>query len=311
MKPNLLVNIIAFFFILLFLYTGIAKFMEIKQFKEQMIASPLLGSIAGFVAWALPIGEILLSILLFVPVWRLKGLYISAGLMTLFTGYVIGILLIDSHLSCSCGGIVEELTPKQHLVFNTACIILAVVAILVARRQQFTRTFRWLTTSGTLCLFLLMGWTLFTAFTTPATVKTGLEGRLLPSFNLLLPDSSTYLNTTDIPAGKPLIFVGFSPVCVHCQTETRAIIKNIDRFKDARIYFVTTYPFTDMKVYYQYFKLAAYPNITMGADTKDYFFPYFKAHSIPYFAIYDSKKRLKQAIVGEYDINALAKITLE
>ena len=311
MKRSLLVNVIAFFFIFLFLYTGLAKLMEIKQFKEQLVSSPIVGSMAGLVAWALPIGEILLAIVLFIPIWRLKGLYISAILMILFTIYVVGILLIDSNLSCSCGGIVEELTPKQHLLFNTACIILSGVAILVARRQQFTERFRWFTTSGVLGLFLLMGWTLFTAFTRPATVKTGLEGRLLPSFNLLLPDSSTWLNTATIPAGKPLIFIGFSPTCTHCQKETRDIINHIDQLKGTQIYFVTAYPFKEMKMYYRHFKLAKYPNITMGADTKNYFLPYFKAQMIPYIAIYDSKKRLKQAVMGESDINALVKATLE
>ena len=311
MKRSLLVDAVAFFLIFLFLYTGLVKLMEIKQFKEQLVSSPIVGSMAGVIAWALPIGEILLSIVLFIPIWRIKGLYISAALMILFTLYVIGILLIDSNLSCSCGGIVEELTPKQHLLFNTASIILSVLAILIARRQEFTGRFRWVTTSGVLALFLLMGWTLFTAFTRPATVKTGLEGRLLPSFNLLLPDSSTWLNTANIPAGKPLIFIGFSPTCTHCQKETRDIVDHIDRLKGAQIYFVTSYPFQDMKGYYQYFKLAKYPNITMGADAKNDFLRYFNAQMIPYIAIYDSKKRLKQAVMGEFGITPLVKATFE
>jgi hypothetical protein len=311
MKRSPIVNSIAFFFILLFLYTGVAKLMEINQFKEQMSSSPLLGSMAGFISWALPMGEVLLAILLFIPAWRLKGLYLSAGLMTLFTIYVIALLFIDNHLSCSCGGIVEELSPRQHLLFNSACIILSLVGILVARRQQSTTRFRWMTATGTLSLFLLLGWTLFAAFTAPTTVKTGLEGRLLPSFSLLLPDSTTHLNTADIPTGKPLIFIGFSPICTHCQQETREIISHIDELKGTEIYFVTSFPFKDMKIYYEYFKLSKYPNIKIGVDVKDYFFPYFNSPGVPYVVVYDSKKRLKQAMTGRLGINDIIKTAAE
>lgn len=311
MKRRFLVNSIAFFFIVLFLYTGVAKLMEIHLFKEQMTSSPLLGPFAGAIAWALPIGEIILSIILFIPAWRLKGLYLSGILMILFTVYVAALLFMDSHLSCSCGGIIEELSPQQHLLFNTACVVLSIIGVVVARKQEPTIRFKWATATGALVLFLLVGWTLFTAFSMPPTVKTGLEGRLLPSFNILLPDSSTHLNTADIPIGKPLIFIGFSPVCTHCQQETRDIISHIDQFNQAQIYFVTAFPFKDMKVYYKYFKLAKYPNITMGVDIKDYFLPYFKARGVPYTAVFDSKKRLKKVMSDRFDATELAKVVSE
>jgi hypothetical protein len=285
--------------------------MEIKLFKEQMTSSPLLESMAGFIAWALPIGEIILAILLFIPATRLRGLYISGILMALFTAYVTVILLMDNHLSCSCGGIIEDLSPKQHLIFNSACIILSVVGILVARKKQTTVRFNWLAATSTIFLFALVGWTLFSAFSAPPTVKTGMEGRLLPGFDILLPDSSTHLNTAEIPAGKPLIFIGFSPICTHCIQETKNIISHIDQFKETRIYFVTVFPFYDMKVYYQYFKLAQYPNITMGVDLNNYYLPYFKAPGVPYTIIFDSKKRLKQVMSDRFDISDLAKAVSE
>jgi hypothetical protein len=285
--------------------------MEVNLFKEEMTSSPLLGPFASALTWVLPIGEILLVIVLFIPAWRLKGLYISGILMTLFTVYVALILFMDNHLSCSCGGIIEELSPKQHLLFNSACVILSLVGIMVARKQQPTPRFKWTTVTSTLILFLLVGWTLFTAFSRPATIKSGMEGRLLPSFELLLPDSSTHLNTADIPVGKPLVFIGFSPICTHCMQETKEIISHIDQLKETQIYFVTTFPFKDMKVYYQYFKMAKYANITMGNDLKDYFLPYFKASGVPYTVVFDSKKRLKQVMSDRFDADELVKAVSE
>jgi thiol-disulfide isomerase/thioredoxin len=157
----------------------------------------------------------------------------------------------------------------------------------------------------------LIGWILFAAFSAPAIVKTGFEGRILPSFDLLLTDSLTHLNTGDIPTGKPLIVIGFSPWCTHCQEETRDIIKHIDQFRNIRIYYVTSYPFEQMMVFYRYFKLVQYPNIVMGMDTRDYFLPTFKANGTPYTLVFDSTKRLKQVMKGQVDAVKLSKIAVE
>jgi thiol-disulfide isomerase/thioredoxin len=272
MKKAVLVDIISYFFILLFLYTGVAKLVEVHLFKEQLVSSPFLGSVAGLITWALPIGELLLAIGLFITPFRLKALYATLALMSLFTVYVIVIFFMDNHLSCSCGGIIEELSPKEHMLFNSACVILAMIAIAMEKRREPSKGFRWMTSTSSLGLFLLVGWTLFTAFSVPPTPKTGTEGRLLPSFDLLLADSVPHLNTANIPTGQPFIVIGFSPWCIHCQAETRNIIKHIQQFKNTHIYYVTDYPFSDMKTFYTYFKLARYPNITMGRDAKGFFF---------------------------------------
>ena len=92
MKRSILADIVAFFFIFLFLYTGAIKLTEIHTFKQELASSPLMGSMAGVITWALPIGKILLAVALFIPRWRLKALYVTAGLMTLFSIYVIAIL---------------------------------------------------------------------------------------------------------------------------------------------------------------------------------------------------------------------------
>ena len=294
MKRTILADAITYFFILLFLYTGVAKLMEVHLFKEQLVSSPLLGSMAGFLSWALPIAEIILSIALFIPAFRLKALYTTLAVMSLFTIYVVIIYFMDNHISCSCGGIIEELTPQQHILFNSACVLLSILGILIVHRQQPSYGFRWLTGGSTVVLFLLVTWTLFTAFSAPAKVKTGMEGRIIPSFSILLPDSVSHFNTADIPQGQPFIVFGFSPTCTHCQAETKDILSHMDQFRNVRIYYVTPDNFHDMKLFYKVFKLAQYPNITIGRDEKFTFFKTFSVRQIPYAAIYDSHKRLKE-----------------
>ena len=231
--------------------------------------------------------------------------------MTLFTIYVVVILLIDSQISCSCGGIIEELTPQQHIIFNSACVFLSILGILTVRRQQSPPQFPLLIGGLTICLFLLVGWTLYKAFSTPVMVKTGMEGRVLPAFNILLPDSVSRFNTADIPTGKPFIILAFSPFCKHCQAETINIIKHMDQLTNIKIYYVTTDPFSAMKSFYQHYKLAKYSNITMGRDEKYSFFKYFKVWQSPYTAIFDSHKRLKQVFPNQTTAMQLAQSIAE
>jgi uncharacterized membrane protein YphA (DoxX/SURF4 family) len=307
MNRSFLVNAIAYFFILLFLYTGVEKLMEINSFRDQMVSSPLLGSVAGFIAWALPITEIVLAVLLFVPAWRTKALFASLVLMVAFTIYLVVILIIDKNLTCSCGGIIEDLSPRQHLLFNGGSVVLAALALFCSRSQKPSLRFRWLTTSSALLAFCPIAWIIFTAARAPYKEKTGFEGRLLPSFTLLLSDSLTHLNTADIPEGKSFIVVGFSPYCPHCQAEIIDIIHHIRQFGDRQIYFVTPYPYSDLKKFSTFYHLEKYPNIIAGVDIKNTFMAYFKARAIPYVTIFDPKKRLKEVMPGQTDAKLLSR----
>ena len=134
MKRRLIAEIIAYLFVILFLYTGISKLMDFTIFREQIAVSPLLKPFAHFIAWVLPLAEFMVAALLFVPRWRLVGLYAASGLMVLFTGYIIAILAFDDHLPCSCGGVIELLSWKGHLVFNSVIILLGISAILLEKR---------------------------------------------------------------------------------------------------------------------------------------------------------------------------------
>ena len=134
MKKSTIVEIITHLFIILFLYTGISKLLEFDVFEEQLADSPILNSVAPVVAWGLPITEFVVSLLLFFPKYRLKGLYASFVLMILFTGYVGALLSISTELPCSCGGIMEALSWQAHLVVNIALIGLALTGIIIAKK---------------------------------------------------------------------------------------------------------------------------------------------------------------------------------
>jgi hypothetical protein len=308
MKRTVFSDSITVFFALLFLYTGLIKLMEIQTFRQQLSASPFLGPLSSIVTWILPIGEILLSIALLIPKWRLKGLYATFVVMAIFTSYVCVISLSGNKASCNCGGIIEDLTMKQHILFNSSCLILSAIGILIVRRQQPTVQFQWLTASSSAGLLIVVGWLLITAFRAPAVRITGLEGRTLPDINLQLPDSITYFNTAEIPVGKPFIVIAFDPWCKHCQELTTDIVDHIQEFKDTHIYYISPFDFNKMGIFYRYFELKKFSNVIFGRDTANVFLPYFQSSLIPFVAIFDSKKRLQTVIGGQMNAAQIARL---
>lgn len=135
MKQSTLIEIISLLFIILFLYTGVSKLMDYSVFKEQIATSPLLAPVSAWIAILLPAIEIIVSVLLFIPRWRMKGLYAALGFMVLFTGYIVAMLTFNEHIPCSCGGVIELLSWKGHIVFNSVFILLAMIAIVLGKKR--------------------------------------------------------------------------------------------------------------------------------------------------------------------------------
>ncbi len=138
---KVIIDGIAILFILLFVYAGFTKFSEGDRFYTNLYNSPLFGvkSIAHIVSWAIPALEIIIAALLVWPKTRLKGLYAALVLMILFTVYVAGILFVSPYTPCSCGGVITLLTWTQHFILNIIWIVLAILGIILLRKQDKTR----------------------------------------------------------------------------------------------------------------------------------------------------------------------------
>ncbi len=133
-------GVIALLFVVLFLYTGISKLMDYTNFREQIATSPILAPISSLIAWGLPLAEFAVAVLLFIPAWRLWGLYASFVLMLLFTGYITAILTFSAELPCSCGGVLEEMSWDQHLVFNIVFTLLALIGAVLEKKRRKNKT---------------------------------------------------------------------------------------------------------------------------------------------------------------------------
>ncbi|QEC43685.1 MauE/DoxX family redox-associated membrane protein [Pseudobacter ginsenosidimutans] len=129
------VEIISTLLILLFTYTAVSKLMGFEDFKYFLKQSPLVGeSRVDFIAIALPVFELFISLLLFIPKQRLKGFWLSFITMTFFTIYIAYMLLFVPGRPCSCGGVLQNMTWPQHLYFNIFFTGLSATGIWLMRR---------------------------------------------------------------------------------------------------------------------------------------------------------------------------------
>jgi len=141
MKKIAIVKIITLLSILLFVYTGIAKLMDYSLFRDQVAMSPILQPFAGVIIWALPLAEFFTAILLIIPRWRLYGFYAACGLMLIFTVYLLGMITLNRRLPCSCGGIIELLSWKQHVLINCFLIFLEFMGIRLQKKINLEAQF--------------------------------------------------------------------------------------------------------------------------------------------------------------------------
>lgn len=135
-SKEIIVETISLLLILLFVYSALSKVLEFQNFQAQLGQSPLLSAYTGFISYTVLIVELTIAILLAYPKTRFIGLISSFFLMLMFTSYIIVILNYSSFVPCSCGGILEKLGWKEHLIFNIVFTILAATACFVVTTNK-------------------------------------------------------------------------------------------------------------------------------------------------------------------------------
>lgn len=128
---NTYIDLISLIFILLFVYAAISKLLDFDNFKIQLGQSPILSPFAGWVSFFIPLLELIIALLLMFKRSQFVGLLSSFILMFLFSVYIYIMLNYSTFVPCSCGGILEKMTWKQHLLFNIIFVVLAGAAFMI------------------------------------------------------------------------------------------------------------------------------------------------------------------------------------
>lgn len=133
-----ILEIICFLFISLFVYAALTKLADFNKFKTQLGQSPMLTAYAGLVAFTIPVSELLLSVMLVIAKLRLIAMYMSFSLMTMFTTYIIVITNYSEFVPCSCGGVLQNMTWNQHLIFNIFFMLLGVAGVFLSASLHYS-----------------------------------------------------------------------------------------------------------------------------------------------------------------------------
>ncbi|PTT02690.1 hypothetical protein DBR11_04170 [Pedobacter sp. HMWF019] len=135
-KRSVLVEVIAGLFILLFVYAAVSKLQDFEKFRVELGKSPILNAFSDPVSIFVPVVEIVISVMLVAKRLQFIALYLSFSLMVVFSAYIVFILKFSSYIPCSCGGILQNMTWTQHLIFNVSFMLLGALAILIYPKQN-------------------------------------------------------------------------------------------------------------------------------------------------------------------------------
>jgi len=132
----IIVDIATSVILFLFVYAALSKIQDFEKFRVELGKSPILNAFSHILAVVVPSFEVLLSVLLVIKRYQLFALYASFSLMVMFSAYIIVILKFSPYIPCSCGGILQNMTWNQHLVFNAVFVLLSAWAILIYPNQN-------------------------------------------------------------------------------------------------------------------------------------------------------------------------------
>ena len=142
MKATYFKAIVPVLLILLFVYTATSKFLDYDKFVFQMRLAPvpLMKMFASILGYFVPAIEMLIAIFLgagfFYYKLKIKALYASVILLSIFEIYIGIMLLSGFQLPCTCGGVVSQMGWKQHLFFNAIFILGGILTIRYSQKHS-------------------------------------------------------------------------------------------------------------------------------------------------------------------------------
>lgn len=139
-------------------------------------------------------------------------------------------------------------------------------------------------------------------------VTTGLEGKQMPGFSLLLTDSTRYFSSTQLYNGKPTVLFYFSPTCPYCRIQTRRLVEDAKKLSGLNIVFVGTKGPAELNSFVSNFRLAELTNVQVGTDTGYIIGNYFRNDKIPALALYDKDQKLSTFYLGVVKTQTLTEL---
>lgn len=123
--------------ILVWTYTGLEKLIRFDQSRKAFLNQPMPNWLEEYLAFGIPVIELLIATLLLFSVTRWWGYLGSALLLTVFITYV-GLIWVGAfpRVPCNCAGIIESLGWAEHFVLNLGLIGISVAGLRLEVRKS-------------------------------------------------------------------------------------------------------------------------------------------------------------------------------
>jgi len=135
-----LITLFSLLLTVLFVYTAASKLMHLDTFQTRLERMPFISGYAYLISWIVPFLELVIAGLLWFPKYRKVALFGSMALLGVFTIYILIVLKFSDSIPCTCGGILSTLGWRDHILFNTTFMLMALFGIIWYHKDNTTQT---------------------------------------------------------------------------------------------------------------------------------------------------------------------------
>lgn len=128
----------------------------------------------------------------------------------------------------------------------------------------------------------------------------------MPPFRIIQANGTVF-KAENLPMGKPIIIIYFSPDCEECQKLTEELLKRMNDFKKASVTMVTYLPVEYVKQYVMKYNLNMYPNIYVGTEGSSFIVRYYyNIQTFPFMALFNKNGDLIKSYYKEHNMEDLS-----
>ena len=136
-------------------------------------------------------------------------------------------------------------------------------------------------------------------------LATSAQGNKVPPFSAMQANGKVF-KAQDLPLGKPIIIIYFSPDCDHCEKLTQDILKNENDLKNASIAMITFLPVQKVANFVNKYSLSKHPNIYVATEGYSFFLKnYYRITEMPFMALYTKNGDLIKTYTREIPVKNL------
>ncbi|MFC3355525.1 MauE/DoxX family redox-associated membrane protein [Sphingobacterium zeae] len=125
--------------ILFWLYVGMDKIWIHDAFELSLVHQPIIGAFAPVLSWLMPLLEISLAVLLFMPSKKLEylGWSLSLLLILIFSIYIaLGVFGVLKDAPCMCSSFLTNVNRITHLWINALLFMLSLAGFFISSKTS-------------------------------------------------------------------------------------------------------------------------------------------------------------------------------